>query len=289
MEIRHLQYYITVVEERSILQAAKKLNISQPPLSVAMKQLENELEVILFYRGSRTIELTDAGALFYQRAKDLLSHLESTKREIQSYAQGISGTLRLGAVSSSAASLLHHRLLDFASLYPNIRYEIKEGNTFEQLEHLNSGLIDLAIVRTPFYDASVQQLALDEDELVAIMKKEFDTFHDDKINLIQLKGKPLIYYRRFESLLKEECEKAGFTLNAYCINDDARTSLQWAKAGLGIAVVPFSTIELIDDKEMIIKPINNERLITKTCLIYPKDRELTLCAKKFIAFIQNEQ
>lgn len=289
MEIRHLQYYITVVEERSILQAAKKLNISQPPLSVAMKQLENELEVVLFYRGSRTIELTDAGALFYQRAKDLLSHLESTKREIQSYAQGISGTLRLGAVSSSAASLLHHRLLDFASLYPNIRYEIKEGNTFEQLEHLNSGLIDLAIVRTPFYDASVQQLALDEDELVAIMKKEFDTFHDDKINLIQLKGKPLIYYRRFESLLKEECEKAGFTLNAYCINDDARTSLQWAKAGLGIAVVPFSTIELIDDKEMIIKPINNERLITKTCLIYPKDRELTLCAKKFIAFIQNEQ
>lgn len=289
MEIRHLQYFVTVVEERSILQAAKKLNISQPPLSVAMKQLENELEVTLFYRGSRTIELTDAGTLFYQRSKDLLSHLESTKREIQSYAQGISGTLRLGAVSSSAASLLHHRLLDFATLYPNIRYEIKEGNTFEQLEHLNSGLIDLAIVRTPFYDASIQQLALDEDKLVAIMKKEFDTFEETELNLIQLKGKPLIYYRRFENLLKEECEKAGFTLNAYCVNDDARTSLQWAKAGLGIAIVPHSTIELIDHKEMIVKPINNERLITKTCLIYPKERELTLSAKKFITFIQKEQ
>lgn len=289
MEIRHLQYYITVVEERSILQAAKKLNISQPPLSVAMKQLETELDVVLFYRGSRSIELTDAGTLFYQRAKDILSHLESTKREIQSYAQGISGTLRLGAVSSSAASLLHHRLLDFATLYPNIRYEIKEGNTFEQLEHLNRGLIDLAIVRTPFYDASIHQLALDEDELVAIMKKEYDTFEEEKLDLIQLKGKPLIYYRRFENLLKEECEKAGFTLNAYCINDDARTSLQWAKAGLGIAIVPHSTIELIDHKEMIVKPINNERLITKTCLIYPKERELTLSAKKFIAFIQDEQ
>lgn len=289
MEIRHLQYYITVVEERSILQAAKKLNISQPPLSVAMKQLETELDVILFYRGSRSIELTDAGTLFYQRAKDILSHLESTKREIQSYAQGISGTLRLGAVSSSAASLLHHRLLDFATLYPNIRYEIKEGNTFEQLEHLNRGLIDLAIVRTPFYDASIHQLALDEDKLVAIMKKEYDTFDEDDLDLIQLKGKPLIYYRRFENLLKEECEKAGFTLNAYCINDDARTSLQWAKAGLGIAIVPHSTIELIDHKEMIVKPINNERLITKTCLIYPKERELTLSAKKFIAFIQDEQ
>lgn len=289
MEIRHLQYYITVVEERSILQAAKKLNISQPPLSVAMKQLETELDVVLFYRGSRSIELTDAGTLFYQRAKDILSHLESTKREIQSYAQGISGTLRLGAVSSSAASLLHHRLLDFATLYPNIRYEIKEGNTFEQLEHLNRGLIDLAIVRTPFYDASIHQLALDEDKLVAIMKKEYDTFEEEKLDLIQLKGKPLIYYRRFENLLKEECEKAGFTLNAYCINDDARTSLQWAKAGLGIAIVPHSTIELIDHKEMIVKPINNERLITKTCLIYPKERELTLSAKKFISFIQDEQ
>ena len=73
MELRQLEYYVAVVQHGSILQAASALNLSQPPLSVAMKQLEQELGTPLFFRGARRIQLTAAGERFYQRALDILS------------------------------------------------------------------------------------------------------------------------------------------------------------------------------------------------------------------------
>ena len=88
MELRQLEYFVTVVQQGSILQAANTLNLSQPPLSVAMKQLEQELGTPLFYRGPRRIQLTAAGERFYQRAQDILALSEDTRREISAYAQG---------------------------------------------------------------------------------------------------------------------------------------------------------------------------------------------------------
>ena len=91
MELRQLEYYVAVVQHGSILQAASALNLSQPPLSVAMKQLEQELGTPLFFRGARRIQLTAAGERFYQRALDILSLTEDTRREITGYAQGQGG------------------------------------------------------------------------------------------------------------------------------------------------------------------------------------------------------
>ena len=88
MELRQLEYYVAVVQHGSILQAASALNLSQPPLGVAMKQLEQELGTPLFFRGARRIQLTAAGERFYQRALDILSLTEDTRREITGYAQG---------------------------------------------------------------------------------------------------------------------------------------------------------------------------------------------------------
>ncbi len=289
MEIRHLEYFVAVVQSGSILQAAKKLNLSQPPLSVAMKQLEKELHAPLFLRGSRSIQLTDAGRLFYQRAQTILAMTEGTCREIQSYAQGIQGTLRLGAVSSSGASLLNHRLLLFHKIYPNIHYEIMEGNTFQQLEFLERGLIDLALVRTPFQKDGIERLPLDQDCLAAVCHQDHSFFAKNKITLSQLDGKPLIYYRRFASLIQQECEKAGFIPRTLCLNDDARTSMQWAQAGLGIAIVPISAISSMDSRSLKIYPIENEQLITQTCLIWMKNRPLPQVAYRFLETVQKEK
>ena len=96
MELRQLEYYVAVVQHGSILQAASALNLSQPPLSVAMKQLEQELGTPLFFRGARRIQLTAAGERFYQRALDILSLTEDTRREITGYAQGQGGRPALG-------------------------------------------------------------------------------------------------------------------------------------------------------------------------------------------------
>ena len=288
MELRQLEYYVAVVQHGSILQAASALNLSQPPLSVAMKQLEQELGTPLFFRGARRIQLTAAGERFYQRALDILSLTEDTRREITGYAQGQGGVLRLGAVSSSAASLLYPRLFRFAARHPKMRYQIDEGNTFEQLNKLAAGLIEAAIVRTPIYDASVHVLELDADPLAVVVRRETDQFPDDQITIRQLKDQPLVYYRRFAALLAEECEKEGFTPSPLCLNDDARTSIQWAQAGLGTAIVPYSSAGFIDLTQMSVKPIACERLVTKTCLIWSKKRPLSAATALFLDFLRQD-
>lgn len=156
MDIRQLIYFATIVEEGSISAAAKKLHLSQPPLSYQLKLLEEELHLQLLQRGARGVQLTEAGKVLYKRAQGILELTERTQKELQAMAgQGFAGTLHIGTVSSSGASLLDWRIPAFHEQYPQIGFAIHEGNTFELMEMLESGLIELAVVRTPFHDEQV--------------------------------------------------------------------------------------------------------------------------------------
>ena len=149
MDIRQLIYFATIVEEGSISAAAKKLHLSQPPLSYQLKLLEEELHLQLLQRGARGVQLTEAGKVLYKRAQGILELTERTQKELQAMAGGFAGTLHIGTVSSSGASLLDWRIPAFHEQYPQIGFAIHEGNTFELMEMLESGLIELAVVRTP--------------------------------------------------------------------------------------------------------------------------------------------
>ena len=152
MDLKQLGYFVTVAREGSISAAARKLYLSQPPLSAQMKTLERELGCVLFERGSRKIQLTQAGRLLYDRAVALLEMSEMTRREMLDYRQGSEGTLRLGVVSSVGSTLLRRWVIRFCTGHPKIHYELFEANTYELLEELRAGLLDLAIVRSPFSD-----------------------------------------------------------------------------------------------------------------------------------------
>lgn len=101
MDIRQLKYFLTITEEEQITAAARRLRIAQPPLSQQMKGLEDELGITLFKRGPRHIQLTDAGKLLANRARQILELSDSTVREIDDFKRGLKGTLSIGTVSSS--------------------------------------------------------------------------------------------------------------------------------------------------------------------------------------------
>lgn len=159
MDIKQLKYFYVIAEEGQITSAAKRLHLSQPPLSYQLKNLEDELGVKLVERGSRNIKLTDAGLILYKRAKQILSLTKSTVDELKDFNQGTQGTLSIGTVSSSGASLLDSRLSIFHDKYPFINFEIYEGNTYELLEALTKGIIEIAIVRTPFNNSGINSIA----------------------------------------------------------------------------------------------------------------------------------
>lgn len=285
MDIKQLTYFITIAEEGTITQAANKLHMAQPPLSTQLKLLEDELGVKLIERGARKVKLTDAGKILYKRAKHILEITTSTEKEIEEFRKGIQGTLRLGTISSSGAVLLSKRIIDFNNKYPNIKFEIHEGNTYELIEKLNSGIIEVGIVRTPFNSKNFHCLFLEAEPMAAVMSENYNfEIIRDEIFLEDLKDIPLIIYRRFEKILLGEFQNLSIEPNVFCINDDARTTILWARAGLGIGIVPKSAINFGLMDNIKYKEINNDTLRTQISAIWIKERYLSMAAKKFLEF-----
>ena len=146
MNLKQMEYFITIVNEVSISAAAKSLHISQPPLSTQMKLLEEELGVTLFQRGSRSIILTEAGKLFYDRAQGILDMTGAARQELEQMGRGLHGALRLGMISSVETEAIINRITAFRTQHPGVNFCIYEGNTYQLMDKLNTGLIEAAIV-----------------------------------------------------------------------------------------------------------------------------------------------
>lgn len=283
MDIKQLKYFLTIAEEGQITSAAKKLNMAQPPLSQQLKLLEEELGVKLVERGSRHLKLTDTGKILMNRARQILELTNSAVKEVKDFSKGLQGTLSIGTVSSSGATLLNERVLEFNKEYSGIKFEIYEGNTFTLIDLLNKGIIEVGIVRTPFNALNFEcKYAKNEPMIVAIPKEYYLEPTQDTISVSELKNKSLIIYRRFEQLICETCMEYGFEPEIFCKCDDARTALLWANAGAGIAIVPKSAFELAANSNLLYKEIESEKLRTKIAAIWVKDRYISPLALKFI-------
>ena len=133
MNLKQMEYFVAIVNEGNISAAAKSLHISQPPLSAQMKLLEDELGVVLFERGSRSIFLTEAGKVFYEKALHILHLTTAVSDELQQMGQGLKGPLHLGMISSVQTPRLIRALSSFVSLHPEVTLRISEGNTLPWL------------------------------------------------------------------------------------------------------------------------------------------------------------
>lgn len=285
MDIRQLLYFTTIAEEGSISAAAKKLHLSQPPLSYQMKLLEEELHLPLIERSARGIALTEAGRVLYKRAQGILELSELTRKEMLAMASGFTGTLHIGTVSSSGASLLGWRIPAFHQKHPQIGFAIHEGNTFELMEMLESGLIELAIVRTPFHNDQLNCLYLSPEPMIAAGAASFFPAgmpSGQPISLELLGHAPVILYRRFEKILLSLCEQKGITPQVFCIADDARTTLMWAEAGLGVAVVPQSAYRIMPHHNMVYGELPEEDLHTRIAAVCKKGCSLSWAAQQFL-------
>ena len=228
MELKQLEYFCSVVEAGSISEAARRLNMSQPPLSYHMKMLEEELHVTLFQRGRRKIELTDAGRLLYERAGTLI-HLErAIGREVS--GTGNVRTLRLG-VTPTTVPLAVPALAAMNRMTNGLHFELFEGNTYQLREMLSGHLLDASFLRSPVNMDGFSTCRLKTEPLVAAGEVAF--FSDRKYtDLQELAPMPLILYRRYDAFIRQAFYHAGFSPDIHCICDDARTAMMMVKEGM---------------------------------------------------------
>lgn len=282
-----MRAFYAIVEEGNISHAAQRLDIAQPALSRQMKRLETQLGVQLFERGSRRIRLTDAGRVLYSRVEHILGMVDGTVREITEIGSGVAGCIRLGTITTSGAMLLPELITEFHRRYPQVTFQLWEGEGTRILELLDNRVIEIGITRTQVDARVYESIVLPNEPLVLIMNRSHDIGSDaQKVRLAELKDQPLIIPLRWQSMFTANCRKLGFEPNILCVSDSIVQDLLLAKMGMGMAILPISSKTLLTDGDLIYKKLVEPEITTHTVVAWLKNRTLSQSASHLIALFR---
>lgn len=169
MNIDILKIFVTVAEQKHFSRAAELLNLSQPGVSMHIRNLENEFDTMLIHRSPKHVQLTEAGNILYIRAKQMLALYEEAKQEINELHNVVTGTLRIGASFTIGEYLLPKILADYANENPHVEVNTFISNTVEVLQSLRSNQIDIGLVegRVLYTDIDTETFMEDEMKLIA--------------------------------------------------------------------------------------------------------------------------
>jgi DNA-binding transcriptional LysR family regulator len=283
MEFRQLKYFLTVAEEGQITKAAERLHITQPPLSQQLILLERELGVKLLERNRKQVTLTEAGHVLHKRAEQMLELMRVTTDEIREVAEGVNGKLTIGTITSSGRSILPEHIQEFHKLYPKVSFDLRQGETHSILELLQAGIIELGIVRFPFDFTLYDFIALPEEPMVAVAKPPvFGESRGGSVRLDELRSEALLIHRRHENIILEYCHQMGFEPDILCTSDDITPLLIWARLGLGIAIVPQSSVHIFVGSALCVRQITSPLITTTRAVIWHKKRVLSPVAARFV-------
>lgn len=150
MELRVLKYFLAVAREENFTKAAGQLHITQPTLSRQIADLEDELGVKLFIRSNHNIILTEDGLLLKQRAQEILTLADKTKRDLIKNEKELSGTINIGSGEYRSNEYLAKIIAEFHRKYPRVRYEIFTGNSINICDYMERGFLDMGLISEPF-------------------------------------------------------------------------------------------------------------------------------------------
>lgn len=299
MDIRQLKYFIAIAEEGKILKAAQRLNISQPPLSKQLMLLEEELGVKLFNRQNQRLIITNEGKLFYQRSKKIVELVEGTVEEFKELSEGVRGTLSIGSIPTLGATLLPKRIRNFHQQYPNVQFQVYEGDPNRIKELVANRIVEIGIVRQPINDQLFDMIQLSEEPIVAAMSEKWNIGENqDYITLAELEGKPLMCiitpkgtsaynHSSVSDRVVAACLQNGFEPNIIGESSAITPLLNWAHYDIGIAMVPRSAMNIMPNSGLLFKEIREPSIMThQPALIWLKGNNLSLVSQRFIETFQ---
>ena len=284
MEIKDMQAFYAIVEEGNISHAAQRLDIAQPALSRQMKRLETALGVQLFERGSRRIRLTEAGRVLYSRVEHILGMVDGTVREITEIGSGVAGAIRLGTITTSGAMVLPELIAEFHRRYPQVTFQLWEGEGARILELLDNRVIEIGITRTQVDQNVYESIVLPNEPLVMVMHRTRCCCgaQEDVVRLAELKDQPMIVPLRWKTIFVTQCRKLGFEPNIICVSDSIVQDVLCTKMGVGMALLPVSARSLLTDGDIIYKKLIEPEFSTHTVVAWLKNRPLSSRSRHLI-------
>ena len=285
MDIRQLKYFLTIKEEENISRAAERLHISQPPLSQQLKLLEDELGAVLFDRNTRKLNLTPVGEALARRAEQILELFEMTLLEVSDINNGLEGTLKIGTVSSVVATFLPDLSKTFHNIYTRIKYEIIDEDSKTIIDLLKNGLIDIGIIRTPAYIEQFEHIMLPEIPFKAVVANKLQDICTESVTAVDLVNHDLIIHQRHEAMIMDMFIRNNLRPRILLKSNDIRSMLLFANSGLGTAIVPEDSINLMPDLKLKSVDICESDLKVGTSIIWPKNKYISKATENFLKLI----
>lgn len=276
MELRHLRYFVTVAEELHFGRAAVRLNISQPPLSQQIRQLEEELGFPLFYRDTHRVELTEAGRVYLEETRLLLAHVEQARAAAEKAHQGAKGRLVIGFLGSTTYNIVPI-LRQFRTHYPMVDLNLHQMKTDRQLQALHDRSIHLAVVRNPVETPILASDIYLMEPFVVILPKGHPLAIQDRIRMQDLSNEKFILSSGYHGTTYHEavislCDQAGFSPQIALEVPELHTIVAFVSEGMGISLVP-SSFRHQQNNAIVYRDLEEVKAELKTVFVWRSDEQ----------------
>lgn len=290
MDFKTMQYFLTVAQELNFTRAAERLHMSQPPLSAQIKELEQDLNVQLFIRGKRHLQLTPAGEALMHRAEQMLTLADITRSEMKNFGKELSGTVRIGLVEGRAPRYAAEWIAAFLKEYPLIKFRLWNGSSDDVIEHMDHGLSDLAVIAAPYDTEHLDGIAVGKEPWVALIPVDHPLARQAgmEIRLKDLKDEPLIIPQRQSRIaaIMRWFEAEEIVPKVVCEMSSYIDAVAMSEQGIGIGIFPQTTDT--PNPFVVAKVITEPMKVAEYVLVHRKSQTPPQVAQEFLSFVQKQ-
>ncbi|KRG08621.1 cidABC operon transcriptional activator CidR [Staphylococcus sp. NAM3COL9] len=288
MELRHMQYFVEVVNQKSMTKAAAKLFITQPTISNTIRLLEKELEVTLFNRYKNQIYLTDAGEAFFFQCKEMLKMYENIPNELSNLLELKSGHLKIGIPTIINIRRLIKLISQFHDSYPNVTFQLFENGSKKIENDIYYGDVDMGITVLPTNHKIFSTFTFLEEKLKLVVHKDHPLSGKNMIDIEDLEHQEFILFNSdfyLNDKIKNICRNYGFNPNIIFETTQWSFIEEMLINNMGICILPEGILDLLDEDLKAIS-INEPSMKWELAIIWRKDIIVDSLTKNWIKFIQ---
>ena len=244
LTLREINYFIAVCEEMNFRKAAKKLNISQPPLSLQIKSLENKLKLKLLERDKSGVKITLSGQDFLKNCYNIKFNIENSIESARKINNGELGTLRVGFSTLASFFILPKKISEFLKKYPNVELKLREMRTERIIQDIKEKKIDIGFIGKKIIDDDISSISLFKENLVLAINKNNILVKKKEISIKDIKNENFILFPKSKGALGiydkiiEFCKKANFEPKVIQEAYEIEVILGLVSGGLGVALIP---------------------------------------------------
>lgn len=277
MTITQLQYVLAVAEHKNFTLAAEKCFVTQPTLSMQIQKVEEELDIIIFDRSKKPIQLTEVGQKIVAQAKNIVNEADRIQDIVDQQKGFIGGEFRLGIIPTVMPTLLPMFLNNFIKKYPKVKLIIEELNTAEIVTKLKNGHLDAAIAATPLEEEKIKEIVLYYEPFMVYVPQQHPKFNKTELEVADLNVDEILLLQDghcFRDGILNLCKNsANNSESKFQIESGSfETLIKLADEGLGITLLPYlHTLDLKENDKQKLKHFIEPKPAREISLLFPKN------------------